>query len=497
MNYSELLTFLAPETLLVAAALGVLLIDLTTLRGSPARERMQWGAWLAVLACAATVGAVFLGSGQTPPGYLDGMLVIDPLTRLVKAVILVLTIFTALVSLETCFTDHVGEYFALLLLATAGMLFLVSTENVLLIFVALELLSLCLYIITAFDKRSRRSAEAALKYFLFGGMSAAFLLFGLSLVYGLSGEINLPKIAAKLAGAKLDPLLLLALLMVVTGLGFKVAAVPFHLWAPDAYQGAPTASAAFMASGSKVASFFILAKVLMLGFAGAEGSGGWRHFAPGWVPLLAVLAALSVVLGNLAAIAQKSVRRLLAYSAIAQAGYMLIGLLADNQQGFASLLFYATTYALTVVGAFAVVAVVQEQTGGDTLAAFAGLRQRSPLLAVCLMIFMLSLAGIPPLAGFFGKFYLFAAALRATPPSLGLLWLVVLALAMSAVSLYYYLQVLKQVFVAAPPRDVPAIEPQPATRVALVLLAASVVVLGCAPSLLLGQMLAALARAGF
>ena len=497
MNYSELLTFIGPETLLVVVALGVLVVDLTTLRGEPGETRMRWGAWLTVLGCMVAGVALFLSPQNTPSGYLDGMLVVNPLSQLVKGVLLLLTICTAFVSLETKFTEHAGEYFALLLLATVGMMFLVSTENTLLIFVSLELLSLCLYIMTAFNKQNVQSAEAALKYFLFGGVSAAFLLFGLSLAYGLTAELNLSKMAMKFAGAKLDPLLIVAMLMIVVGFGFKVAAVPFHLWAPDAYQGAPTPSAAFIASGSKVASFFILAKVMMLGFAGAEGSGAWRGFAQGWVPVLAVLAAFSVIVGNLAAIAQNSVKRLLAYSAVAHAGYALVGVLAgDKADGLAAVIYYATTYALTTVGAFAVVAVVQEGAGDDRLAAFAGLSKRSPLLAFCLLIFLLSLAGIPPLAGFFGKFYLFKAGLFVKgggTASLGLLWLVVLAIAMSAVSLYYYLQVLKQAWVVDVGVDASPLPVSRATSVTLIVLAVAVLGLGVFPNLFVKPLLAALA----
>jgi len=496
VNYGELLRFIAPETLLVVAALGVLIIDLATLRGEPIAERMRWCAWVTVLGCVVAVAALFLSPQSTPPGYLDGMLAVSPLSQLVKGVLLVLTICTALVSLETKFTEHAGEYFALLLLATIGMMFLVSTENTLLIFISLELLSLCLYVMTAFNKQNIQSAEAALKYFLIGGVSAAFLLFGLSLAYGLTTELNLAKMAMKFAGAKPDPLLLVAMLMIVVGFGFKVAAVPFHLWAPDAYQGAPTPSAAFIASGSKVASFFILAKMMMLGFAGVEGSGTWRGFAQGWVPMLALLAALSVIVGNLAAIAQSSVKRLLAYSAVAHAGYALVGVLANQKtDGFAAVLYYATTYALTTVGAFAVVAVVQEKSGDDRLSAFAGLSKRSPLLACCLMIFLLSLAGIPPLAGFFGKFYLFKAGLFVKgggAASLGLLWLVILAIAMSAVSLYYYLQVLKQVFVIEPAANTPPLPVSKTTAVMLALLTLVVLLLGLFPNWLVQPLLAAL-----
>ena len=496
MNYSELFTFLAPETLLVIAALGVLLVDLTTLRGETSETRMRWAAWLSVMGCLAAGVAVFLSPASTAPGYLDGMLVLSPLSQLVKAVILSLTIATALISLGSKFTEHVGEYFALLLLATAGMSFLVSTQNILLIFVALELLSLCLYVMTAFNKRNIQSAEAALKYFLVGGVSAAFLLFGFSLAYGSTSELNLAKIATSLAGSKPDPLLLVAMLMIVAGFGFKVAAVPFHLWAPDAYEGAPLPSAALIASGSKVASFFILAKVMMLGFAGVEGSAAWSGFARGWVPVLAVVAALSVVVGNLAAIAQSSVRRLLAYSAVAHAGYALVGVLANQKsEGMASVLYYVTTYAVTTVGVFAIVGIVQERTGSDRLSAFAGLSKREPVLAFCLMIFLLSLAGIPPLAGFFGKFYLFKAGLftqSVTGSSIGLLWLVILAIAMSAVSLYYYLRVLKEVYVVDAPSDAPALNPLLASKVVVVLLAFAVLLLGCLPGLLVDRLVAAM-----
>jgi NADH-quinone oxidoreductase subunit N len=499
MNYSELLTFVSPETLIVVTAFGVLLVDLVTLQGEPVSVRLRWGVGLVALGCLAAGVALLLSPQATPAGYLDGMLALSPLSQLVKGVMLALTIGTAILSLETRFTDHVGEYFALLLLATVGMMFLVSSENLLLIFVSLELLSLCLYVMTSFYKQSLQSAEAALKYFLFGGLSAAFLLFGLSLVYGISGEIHLPKIALALQGKPLDPLFLLAMLMVVAGFGFKVAAVPFHLWAPDVYEGAPLPSAAFIASGSKVASFFILARVMMVGFAGAEGSGAWKNFAQGWLPMLALVAALSVVLGNLAAIVQSSVRRLLAYSAIAHAGYMLTGVLANQRaEGMASVLYYVITYALTTLGAFAVVTVVQERAGDDRITTFAGLSQREPSVALCLMIFLLSLAGIPPLAGFFGKFYLFKSALFAPGAAqpLGLLWLVLLALAMSAVSLYYYLQVLKQAYVAQAPADAPALAVSGLRKILLVALASSVIVFGCAPNLLLQPLLACLRGAG-
>jgi NADH-quinone oxidoreductase subunit N len=425
------------------------------------------------------------------------MLVINPLSQMIKQFLLFLTVCAALISLETNFTAHVGEYFTLLLLATVGLMLMVSTEDILMIFLALELTSLSLYILVAFAKRSLASAEAALKYFLFGGMSAAFMLFGLSLIYGLTGQTQLEPIANQLESLGLDPLLMVALVMILIGFGFKIAAVPFQLWAPDVYQGAPTPSAALVASGSKVASFFLLAKVMMLGFNGMEGSAAWRGLVSGWIPLLAAMAAFSIALGNFAAIAQSSVKRLLAYSAIAHAGYMLIGLMANSPLGFTSLLYYAVTYGLTTLGAFGVVTVVEAKTGTDSLASFAGLSRRAPLVSFCMLIFMLSLAGIPPLAGFFGKFYLFTAALKADPKNLGLLWLVIFALAMSAVSLYYYLQVLKQIYVRPAPDTTSPIAANFSTQVVLCLLAFGVLILGCLPHLLVGRLLAAITIAGY
>ena len=492
-DYLEVLKFAVPETILVVAALAVLTIDLTVMRD----ERLEHRFIVAgAFACFGCLGAFFwtLNAGAQA-NLLNGMLVVDPLTRFVKLALLALTLFTVLISMEAKFTVHVGEYLALILIATVGMLFMVSAEELLVIFVSLELTSLSLYILTAFNKQNINSAEAALKYFFFGGLSTAFTLFGLSLLYGLAGSTNLHLIANAFKGQSLSPLLVAAMVMTVIGFGFKVAAVPFHLWAPDAYQGAPTPSAALIASGSKVASFFLFAKIMTIGFAGLEGSGAWRHFVSGWVPAVALLAALSMILGNLAAIAQSNVKRLLAYSAIAHAGYALLGIAADTQQGMASLVYYVITYGLTVVGAFGVVHIVEQNVGEATLDDFAGLSRRAPLLSFCMLVFMLSLAGIPPLAGFFGKFFLFVSAVG-SGNSLGLLWLVVLAIAMSAVSLYYYLQVLKQIYVAEPPPKAVSINAPITAQIPLGLLALAVVVLGCAPDLLLGRLVEAIRLAG-
>jgi NADH-quinone oxidoreductase subunit N len=371
------------------------------------------------------------------------------------------------------------------LFATVAMMLLVSTQNLLVIFISIEFLSLSLYVLTAFDKQSQLSAEAGLKYFLFGGMSAGLLLFGISLLYGLSGSLVLASISVAVDGSPGDPLLTLAMIMVVAGFGFKIAAAPFHMWAPEVYEGAPTSSAALIASSSKVASFFVLFLVFYVGLMGAAGSAAWVNFSAGWALLIAILAAVSMLWGNLAAIAQTSVRRLLAYSAVGHAGYMLIALVGHSRQSLIALVYYVITYALATLGAFGVLSALEVERV-DSIADFAGLGKRAPGLAFCLSIFLLSLAGIPPLAGFLGKFYVFVSALE-IEDHFGLLWLVLLALGMSVVSFYYYLRILKQAYVSKPVTAGAAIQVPVATRIALWVTAALVVIFGCLPDLLLDR----------
>jgi NADH-quinone oxidoreductase subunit N len=493
-NYAQLLKLVMPQIIVVATALITLAIDRLFLRHRPTTLRFAVSATLASLGCIAAILQIIASPAQA--NLFDGMLIADPLTHLVQIALLVLTICTLFLSADSTFTGHVGEFVLLILVATAGMMFLVGSEDLLVIFISLELLSLSLYTLAAFSKRSVQSWEAALKYFLFGGMSAAFLLFGFSLLYGLSNSTNLLHIAAAIHGPELNPLLAIAIVTTAIGLGFKIAAAPFHFWAPDVYQGAPAPTAAFIASGSKVASFFIFFQIAALGLAGAEGTAALPHLMRGWVPVLALMAAASMLLGNLVAIRQTSLRRLLAYSAIAHAGYMLLAIVAHTPQSLAALLYYVITYALATLGAFAVIAVVEEQKGSDALSSFDGLSRQAPVLSFCLAIFILSLAGIPPLAGFFGKFYLFVTVLGSTPQPTALLWLVVLAIAMSAVSLYYYLRVLKSVYVAPPAAESRTMHVPIVSQILVIVLAAAVTLLGCAPHLLLKWILAAIQASG-
>src|SRR5215467_16188599 len=436
MFYFELLKLGSPEAVVVLTALVVLSIGLLAKRPAAACG------FISALGTLIAIGAVLLLPRNAT--LFGGMLVITPLNSLFKIICLALAFFTVLLTQAQSASPHPGEYLALVLLAAVGLMLLVGSEELLMIFIGLELLGLSLYVMAAFDKADVRSAEAGLKYFLFGSTSSAFTLFGISLIYGVAGTTGLGAIATKLASISFQPLFAVAIVMTLIGFAFKIAAAPFHLWAPDAYQGAPVPSAAFIASGSKVASFVVLGKIVLVGFAPVHGSADWRAMVAGWSPVLAALAALSILLGNLVALAQTNMRRLLAYSAVAHAGYTLLGLVAGSRDGFSATLFYVAVYAVTLVGAFGVIAVVRSETGGDDLENFSGLSRRAPLLAGCMAVFMLSLAGIPPLAGFFAKFYLFSAALRAGG-NYGLLWLIGLALFGSFVSLYYYLIVLKTI----------------------------------------------------
>src|SRR5262245_20612967 len=348
MSYLELLKLGSPEGVVVLSALVVLSISLVSKRAAAC-------AFVAALGIVIAIAAVlFLPRNET---LFGGMLVISPLTSLFKIICLALAFFTILLTQAEKAPRHPGEYLALVLLATVGLMLLVGSEELLMIFIGLELLGLSLYVMAAFDKSDVRSAEAGLKYFLFGSTSSAFTLFGISLIYGISGTTGLDAISQRLATTMVQPLLAVGIVMTLVGFAFKIAAAPFHLWAPDAYQGAPVASAAFIASGSKVASFVVLGKIVLIGFAPVHGSAGWHAMAAGWSPVLAALAALSIVLGNLVALAQSNVRRLLAYSAVAHAGYTLIGFVAGDRQGFSAALFYTTVYAITLVGAFGVVGV--------------------------------------------------------------------------------------------------------------------------------------------
>lgn len=512
MNYADLYRVTLPETALEVAALVVLIVDLGFLRKAALKLRVTVAALLGVAGCGAALWALQLQSNDWSTffdSFGSALLVTGSYVKVAQTGILVLTALTLLLIIDSSFTKHVGEFVAMVLMAASGGLLVAGAQDLLVIFVGLELLSLGLYIMTAFAKTSGKSAEAALKYYLFGGMSAAFLLFGFSYFYGLTGSTDLSQIQFTIAESGPSPLFYVAWILVVAGLGFKIAAVPFHLWAPDTYEGAPAPAAAFIASVSKVASFTLLLTLFQrwmfyegsFGLLKSEANKIRIHSDQTWLPLATVLlivAAASMLVGNLAALAQVSLRRLLAYSAIAHAGYILLGVavyrvhtghetrIFENElpviASGRAVLYYILTYGLTTIGAFGVVSVVERATGSDRLDSFRGLHKRNPLLAAVLLVLFLSLAGIPPLVGFWAKFNLFAAVLGVSAGAVPF-GLVVLAVALSAVSLYYYLQALKRAYVM-PAIDETPIQAHPVTMGVLLAIAAAVIVLGCFPALL-------------
>ncbi|MFA6959678.1 MAG: NADH-quinone oxidoreductase subunit N [Opitutaceae bacterium] len=484
-SYAQLAQALQPEIILIDGAVLVLAIDLIFGRRRTLATRLGTSLAVGALTLVAALVASLL-TGALGPVYDNG-LVLDTLAVAVRSGVLVLGLITLGVAAGAKLPRHPAEYTAIILFAITGFTLMAAANHLLIGFAALELASLSLYVLAGFDKDSPKSAEAALKYFLLGAMATAFLLFGFSLIYGLTGQLNLSDIAAVLSTqGGLSPLLGLALMMVLVAFGFKAAAAPFHLWAPDAYEGAPTPSAALIASASKLAGFTLFLRILWPGLGHLSGDISHAGNPAGWLTIVALLSLASLLLGNLAALAQTNLRRLLAYSAIAHTGVMLLGVMSAQISGVGPLFFYLSTYAVATAGAFGVIAVLERNGGCERITDLAGLGKRSPLLAGCLAIFILSLAGIPPLAGFFGKFAIFAASLQINGVSSPAGWLTMLAIALSAVALYYYLIVLKQALVAppAPDRATPIRVPL-ATTLTLLICAELIVLFGLVPSLLL------------
>ncbi len=483
-SYSILARALLPELALVTGALLVLGYDLVFGRNRTGEERLSASLWIGGMAL---VFAIIdsLSVGVLGPVYGDAVM-LDRLAVATRVGVLALGLLTLGVAAGARTSRQPAEYVAIMLFATTGFTLMAAANQLLVAFAALELASLSLYVLAGFDKDRRESAEAAMKYFLFGGMASAFLLFGFSLIYGLTGQLGLPRIAAALAHEGMTPLLAMALVMVLVAFGFKAAAAPFHLWAPDVYEGAPTPSTALIASASKLAGFTLFLRLLWPGLGAMAGDVATPGNSGGWLTLVALLAGASLLLGNLVALAQSNLRRLLAYSAIAHTGAMLLGLIVVEIAGAGPLFYYAATYGVATAGAFGVIAVLESNGGCQKITDLAGLSRRSPLLAGCLTVFILSLAGIPPLAGFFGKFFVFAAALKLGGLDGPAGWLTVLAILLSAVALYYYLQVLKQALVISPAQDSGRIRVPAVPAFTLVIAAGLIVLLGLFPSLLLG-----------
>ena len=456
---------LLPVLIVLGAGALVLLLDLV--------PRIVGKELLGTVALAGVVGALLaaLWRWGKPGRAFHDMVVLDDFALFVTVVICYAAALVILLSIDYLRRSGAesGEYYALVLFATAGMMLLAAAGDLVVLFLSLELMSLSLYVLAGLFKRELASSEASMKYFILGAFAASFLLYGIALIYGATGTTNLDRIAAAAAGRGHDPLLTIGLGLLLVGFGFKISSVPFHMWAPDVYQGAPTSVTALIATGSKAAAFAALIRVLMVALRGAQ---------PDWTALLWGVAALTMTVGNVAAIAQSNLKRMLAYSSIAHAGYMLVGLVAGGISGAGAVLFYLLTYTFTTAGAFGVITLCERVRGeavevGD----YAGLARRHPALAAALGLFLLSLIGIPPLAGFVGKFYLFGAAVRA-----GYVWLAVIAVLNSAIAAYYYLRVVVFMYMREPEGPAAGAVPSFAGGLALAIALVGVVLLGVVPA---------------
>ena len=477
------LIVLAPQFVIIVAALVVLLADL--FRGQEQKNLPAWLSLAGVIFSAVVLFATWGGEASS----FQKMAAADGYSQFLNLIFLTTAGLSILISIKYIADEGLacGEYYALLLLATAGMMLMGAATDLIIVFLALEILSIPLYVLTGLNRARLESGEAALKYFLLGAFASGFFLYGIALTYGATGTTNLAGIVGFLGSANpalsvvegAGPYLTIALGLLLIGFAFKVALVPFHTWVPDVYQGAPTSVTAFMSVGAKAAGFAALARVLLYAFP---------TLASGWTVPLAALAVLTMTLGNLAAIAQTDIKRMLAYSSIAHAGYILMGVVAANEAGVAGILFYLLAYALMNVGAFATAIVVgpalspskgKRGEPGVEIADYAGLASRRPFLAAAMAVFMLSLAGVPPLAGFMGKFYLFSAAVQAD-----LTWLALVGVLNSVLSAFFYLRVIVVMYMKE------AEEPKPLSLswplgIAIALAALGTLALGLWPSPLL------------
>jgi len=413
----------------------------------------------------AVLGLFFSLPSAKPVLIFGSMLRLDWMSFVFRMIFFFGAAVTALFILDEPGESRTGEFYALLITSTLGMSLMASSANLVMLYLAIELTSIPLYILTGFKVKNEKSVESGIKYFLYGAMTSAVMLYGFSLVYGFSGSANLYEIASNLQKGNLPPILLsLSAGLVMVGFGFKVSTVPFHFWAPDVYEGAPTAVAGFLSTASKAAGFAVLLRFMLAVFPSIQME---------WTLIIAILATASMILGNILALAQKNIKRLLAYSSIAQAGYILVGVAADSPLGATGTIFYLTSYLVTNLAAFAIISYVGQRVGSDDLEAFAGLNRKNPTLALAMLIAVLSLGGIPPLSGFVGKLLVFAAAVQA-----GQIWLAFVGVITSIVGLYYYLVILKTIYARESAHEVQALPLNPAWKTALILCVAGIILLG-------------------
>lgn len=465
------MTPILPEIVLSVLAMALLLINVFV--PSKQKSYLAYISFFGIVATAVLVGA---GWGEHIESF-SGSVVLDNFATFFKLIFLLAAGLAVLISdqymeREGC---NYGELYPLILFTVVGMMLMASGTDMMTIFLGLEVMSVALYVLAGFNRNSIKSNEAGLKYFLLGSFSTGFLLYGMALIYGATGTTNINKLASA-AGQMTMPsaniMLLAGMLLMMTGFCFKVAAAPFHMWTPDVYEGAPTPMTAFMSAGPKAAGFAALLRILLVSMPTLQVE---------WSQLLWVLAVLTMTVGNITALRQDNIKRMLAYSSIAHAGYALVGLAAGNAVGSAGILFYMLSYSFMNIGAFAVIILIAKkgETNG-TVMDFAGLGFKRPVLAVVMTIFLFSLAGMPPTAGFIGKFYLFSGAVQK-----GYIWLAVIGVLNSAASVYYYLRVMVYMYMKEPTEEFEWTQVTAPVALALIIAVAGSLIPGIVPSIIL------------
>ena len=460
---------LMPELIIALTLLIVLVFDLFD---SISKTILGWmtivgsgiALWVSIqMHQAGTVGTQF-----------NDMFKVDNFSLFFNIIFLVSTILVSLISMSYLGRDDrkQGPYYLLILLATLGMMLMAAGNELIIVFLGLELMSLSLYVLAGYFRDNPASSEAGMKYLLLGAFASAFFLYGIALIYGGAGTTNIPAIAEAITAANKSPLLLAGMFLLIVGFGFKVAIVPFHQWAPDVYEGAPTTIAAFISAGPKAAGFAAFLRIFMEALPNLQVE---------WSGVIIVLAMLTMTVGNVIAIAQTNIKRMLAYSSIAHAGYVLIGLAAANNDGISSAMLYLLVYCVMNIGAFGAVILAKTEDGESLMISdYAGLGLRKPLLAMFMTIMLLSLAGFPPTAGFVGKFYIFKSAVQA-----GHIWLVIVGAVNTAISAFYYLRVVVTMYMREPEEELPFTSYPSTLVVGLVIAAIGVLLIGILPSLML------------
>ena len=462
------LYLIAPEIVITAFGFLVLLVDVFL----PKKENKGY------LGAISLIGILLAGvltvtqMGSVKSGF-EGMFVSDGFALFFKVTFLIIAFLTVLISIGYTKREGMafGEYYALILFSTLGMMLMAAGTHLITIFLGLETMSISIYILAGMMRENRRSVEAALKYFLLGAFATGFLLYGIALIYGATGSLYLKDVAAYIAAKNLlrSPMLLMSLVFLTIGFGFKIASVPFHMWTPDVYEGAPTSITAFMATGVKAAAFSALIRVFF---------SALPAFRPDWTSIMWLIAVATMTVGNIIAISQTNIKRMLAYSSIAHAGYILVAFVAGNELGTSGILFYLMAYAFMNIGAFTCVILLGKKGEENTLINdYAGIGFKYPLLAASMTIFLLSMAGIPPLGGFMAKLYVFSAAVKAK-----FYWLAILGVLNSAISVYYYLRVTVLMYFRESEREITGLQFSPASVFALVVAVIGTLYMGIFPA---------------